>query len=441
MKKLFLLFALCAFTLTACDNDSNTANVGKLKLTSSSVMNIDAAGGQGEITYTFVSEDETRAKAAPEVTAVCVVDWISDIVVNTKDRKITFNVAANDGNERNATIKVEHGTDSFQVMVEQDGSSVADVNFTATHVGGTFYGKFLVNGGQTEGFNYFVILSDTQPEAITSIPAYATEYRFDIYAGETSEFNREVRIPVGTYTIDHSRTSRIGTIDAYQDCSYVYNANGVSSAFKAGTLTVTEDSIVADVTLMNGEVHHVEYNGAPVMEDYSQPTYADVYPVSQYTDTLSFDVTGGYMYAYYRGNWFGGDNDVWFMHMIEHKVGFSGVYMIFNFIVPKSAGGFNPEGYLGEYKLTNPNESMDYTFPAGRLRDDSQQLNAWYMYCINGQIDMSQAAPIVDGTIKVEKIDGNTVITVDGKDDAGNDIKGTFSGVVSELENQGTIIR
>jgi hypothetical protein len=85
---------------------------------------------------------------------------------------------------------------------------------------------------------------------------------------------------------------------------------------------------------------------------------------------------------------------------------------------------------------------LEYTFPAGRLRDDSQQLNAWYMYSVNGQIDMSQAAPIVDGTIKVEKIDGDTVvITVDGKDDAGNDVKGTFSGNVRELENQGTVVK
>jgi hypothetical protein len=328
-------------------------------------------------------------------------------------------------------------------MISQTGGAVsANVNFTATHMGGTFYGKFIVDGGQTEGFNYFVILSDSQPESISSIPTYATEYRFDIYAGESSEFNREVHIPVGTYTIDHSRSSRIGTIDAYQDCSYVYN-NGISSPFKSGTLTVTEDSIVADVVLMNGEVHHVEYNGAPIMEDYSLPTYADVYPVSQYTDTLSFDVTGGYMYAYYRGNWFGGDTDVWFMHMIENKVGFSGVYMIFNFIVPKSVGGFNnTEGYLGEYTLSDPTKSLEYTFPAGRLRDDSQQLNAWYMYSVNGQIDMSQAAPIVDGTIKVEKIDGDTVvITVDGKDDANNAIKGTFSGNVRELENQGTVVK
>jgi hypothetical protein len=193
---------------------------------------------------------------------------------------------------------------------------------------------------------------------------------------------------------------------------------------------------------MNGETHKVVYNGAPVMCDYSDDTFADVYPVSQYTDTLSFDVNGGYMYAYYRGDWFGTGHDVWFMHMIENKVGFSGVYLIFNFIVPQSIGGFsNTEGYLGEYTLSDPAKSLDYTFPAGRLRDDSQQLNAYYMECVNGQIDMSKAAPIIDGTIKVEKVDGNVVITIDGKDDAGNDIKGRFAGTVSELENQGTVVK
>jgi hypothetical protein len=128
--------------------------------------------------------------------------------------------------------------------------------------------------------------------------------------------------------------------------------------------------------------------------------------------------------------------------MIEDKTTFSGVYLIFNFIVPKSEGGFNnQEGYVGEYKLSNPDESLDWTFPAGRLRDDSQQLNAYYMECVSGMIDMSKAAPIKDGTIKVEKIDGNVVITVDGKDDAGNDIKGTFSGVVGIIENQGVVVK
>lgn len=436
MKKL-LLFALCAFTLAACEPSSNTATTeGKLTLTSKSVMNFEALGGAGEITFDFVA-DETR-QAAP-VAVTCAEDWISDIEIG--ERKVTFNVAPNEGNERTAKIKLTHDQDNVHVMVIQAGGTPVGVKFTATHMGGTYYGKFIGGGGQTEGFNYHIIMSDAQP-CLPNLSNGHTEYRFDIYAGEGSEFNRETRIPVGTYTFDPQGIGRIGTIDGSPSCSYLINANQSTSVFGNCTMVVSENSIIADVTLMNGETHRVEYYGAPIMEDYSEPTYADVYPVSQYTDTLSFDVTGGYMYAYFRGDWLGTGNDVWFMHMIEQKNGFSGVYLIFNFIVPKSVGGINnTEGYLGEYTLSDPTKSLDWTFPAGRLRDDSQQLNAYYLYCESGQIDMSKAAPIIDGTIKVEKIDGNTVITVDGKDDAGNDIKGRFSGEVRELEDQSTVLK
>ncbi len=435
MKKLFLLLALCAFSFAACETTTEEAPKGKLTLTSKSVMNFEAVGGQGEITFAFV-EEETRAN---NVTATAVVDWITDITVG--NGKVTFNVAANNGGERNASIKVEHGAESFQVMVMQAGATLADVNFTATHMGGTYYGKFLVDGGQTEGFNYHIIMSDAQP-CLPNLHNGYTEYRFDIYAGECAEFNKELRVPVGTYTLDHQRTNRVGTIDAHKDCSYHVSANQVVSNYKTCTLVVSENSIIADITFFNGETHHVEYHGTPVMEDYSEDTYADVYPVSPFTSTHTFDVNGGYMYAYYRGDWFGTGDDVWFMHMIEDKPTFSGVYLIFNFIVPKSVGGFNnTEGFVGEYSLSDPSKELEWTFPAGRLRDDSQMLNAFYMECAGGQIDWTHTAPIIDGSIKVENVNGEIVITVDGKDDAGNDIKGTFRGHVSEIENQGTVIK
>lgn len=440
MRKLFALIALAAAVFTACegDNEVNLDNL-KIKLSSDSVMSFGVDGGEGVITYEFEEiSDATRAKMKyPAAEAATAVDWITDLTVHATSLEVTFNVAANEGGNREATIKVWSGDHSFMVMVKQEGHISADVNFNASYVGGTFYGKFINGEKQTEGFNYFVILSDTQPESIYTVPQYATEYRFDIYADKSAEFNSELRIPVGTYTLDHQRTGRVGTIDAHMDCSYYYSSSNVATSFKTCTLTVTEESIVADITLLNGETHRVVYSGEPVMCDYSQPTYADVYPVSQYTSTVEFDVTGGYMYAYFRGDWFGTGNDVWFMHMIETKAGFSGVYMLFNFIVPKSAGGYsNQTGFVGEYKLSDPTQSLDYTFPAGRLRDDSQQLNAWYLYCVNGQIDMSKAAPIKDGTIKVESVDGDTVITVDGIDDAGNAIKGTFRGIVHEMVDQ-----
>lgn len=432
MKKL-LLFALCAFTLAACEPSSNTTPIdGKLTLTSKSVMNFEMLGGMGEITFDFVA-DETR-QAAP-VAVTCDENWISDIKIY--ERKVTFIVELNEGPERTAKIKLSAGQDNnAHVMVIQAGGTAADTNFKATHLGGSYFGKSVSEKGQTEGFNYFVILSDQQPNGIQTIPNYATQYRFDLYAAACSEFNhKEIRVPVGTYTIDHQGTGRAGTIDGTQSSMYDSNLN--NRKFGSATLVVTETGIIANVVYMNGETHRITYSGEPLLEKYSEPTYADVFPVSNYTDTISFDVTGGYMYAYFRGDWFATGHDVWFMHMIEDKNNFSGVYLIFNFIVPKSVGGYdNPEGFLGEYTLSDPSKSLDYTFPAGRLRDEGTQLNAVLMMCVGGQIDPTSYAPIVDGTIKVEKIDGDIVITVDGKDDAGNDIKGTFSGNVREMDNQ-----
>lgn len=440
MKKIFALIALAAAVFTACepnDPEVNNSNL-KIKLTSESIVNFGTKGGEGVISYDFdtLSEATRSENNFPTPEAATAVEWITDITVHPTDMEVTFNVAANTDNAREATIKVWSGDYNFMVMVRQDGVVSADKTFTATHVGGTYYGKL-----QSRGYNYFMILSDMQPVGLGSIPYGATEYRIDLYAESGAQFEAERRIPVGTYKLDHRRSGEPGSIDGYADCSYMYDYssdNPKNVPFLDATVTVTEDSIIADITLMNNEVHRVEYYGDCVMEDYTEPTYADISPVSQYSSTIEFDVTGGELMPIFRGNWYDSDSDVWFVHMIEQRNGFSGAYLLFDFLVPRSNGGFdNKDGFVGEYSLLDPEaESWDYTFPAGRLRDDSMQLHAWYAYCTNGQLDMSLAAPIKAGSVKVEKDGNDYVVTVDGKDDNGNDIKGTFRGVVNTYDNQ-----
>ena len=430
MKTFFALFALCTVAFTACEQDSSevTTNI-KLQLTSDSIMHFDAIGGDGEISFSL-TEDDTRAATVEGSTTA---EWITNI--HSDDDSVNFTVATNEGEARSATIKVSYGSQSFLVMVQQKGVTAIDCHFRATHLGGTYYGKYITS----TGYNYFIILGDKQAEAINSKNDYATEYRFDIYAAQSSAFNYTHRIPVGTYTIDHTRSGKPYTIDGYQSCSYLFDINYNTSAFLDATLVVTEDSIVADIVLLNGQVHRVEYHGSTVLEDYTEPTYADVYPVSQYTSDINFDVKGGYISAYYRGDWFGIGYDNWFLHMIEQKAGFSGIYLLFDFIVPKSVGGYNNlEGFVGEYTIFSEHPAdYSYTIPEGRLRDDSQQLHAWFLPCENGQIDMSKAAPLKGGTVKVEKTGNNNyLITVDSNDDNGNKIQGTFEAHLGDYDNQ-----
>lgn len=430
MKRVFLALAVVSMLLVACDNSSNDVPKGpeyELKVTSSKSLWFEAEGGKGEIRYEYA--EVTRDAAAAEVAATCEADWITNITVGDT---VTFDVAPNGGNaERMAYIVLSCGEQQVDVKVSQGFVEVQ--NFTATHLGGSYYGKL-----QTRGYNYFLILSDEQPSGIYSIPAGATQYRFDIYSSESSAFNRTHNVPVGTYTLDLQRTGEPGTIDGDVDCSAYYDSDQRSMGFRAGTLIVTEDSIVADMSLIDGSVHHIEYHGSLEMEDYSEPTYTDLYPLSALSADVSFEVSGGYVYAYYRGDYYGTGCDVWFLHMIQTKSNFSGVYLMMDLIVPKSLGGYsNKSGFVGEYSLLDPSSgNFEYTFPAGFIRDDSTQLHCWYMNCVNGQIDMSMAAPIVDGTIKVEGDMSSVTITIDGVDDTGNKITGTFAGLVGESDDQ-----
>lgn len=425
MKKLLLFLALLAVSFTACEPTNQEK--GKIKLTSQSIMDFTAAGGVGEITFTF--EEETRAN---EVTPICVVDWITNFVVS--DNKITFDVAANYGLERDATIKVQHGENSFAVMILQEGADIPDVNFTATHLNGTYWGKFPT----TTGFNYLVILGNKPSPHYLTIDYGAIEYRFNIYSDVSSAFNRTHRVPVGTYTIDYQSSGRPGTIDGNKDQSYYLTENG-DTKFTEAVMVVTEDSIIVDVTLYGGEKHHVEYHGSLEYEGYTEGTYADIYPVSSYTEDITFDVTGGNIDAYFRGDYYGTGCNVWFMQLIQEKQPhYNGVYIILDLIVPKSAGGVNDlDIIVGEYPIfTEKPNNYEYTIPTGRLRDDSLTMHAWYLNCVSGQFGISTAAPFTSGSVKVEKSDNGYRFEINSTDDNGNKIIGTFSGVISSWADQ-----
>ena len=439
MRKLFALIALAAVAFAACEpqqgGDNKPGQVDynlKIKLTSESVMSFEAIGGDGVITYEFEKIDATRANVAEAATAVA---WIENLT-STEEGKVTFSVAANEGKEeRSATIKVSYGEHSFMVMVTQAGSQTADVNFTATHLNGTYWGKYPT----TKGFNYLIILSDQRSIHYLTKAAGSTEYRFNIYSNVSSAFNTTHRVPVGTYKMDHQSTGNPGTIDGHKDESYYLSAADTDTPYADATMVVTEDSIIVDVRFFSGETHHVEYYGSNEYEDYIEDTYADVYPVSQYTSDITFDVKGGRMNLYYRGDHYATGCDVWMIELIQQVNPYNGVYMILDLLIPKGLGGTdNFDSIVGDYKFHDANTtSYEYTIPVGRLRDDCLQMHAWYLWCVQSQVDMSQAAPMTSGTVKVSQngIQDYT-FEIDSTDDNGNRIIGTFQGTILNAYDQ-----
>lgn len=139
LRNLFYLLLALPLVFAACTEDETDPKpVVKdpvLTITSNAIMQFAAEGGVGEITYTL-----ENAKESVQLTVECVAEWVTDITVG---EKITFAVAANEGDARDAKITVKYDTESFEVAVMQNAKSAPEsVKFEAVALGG-FYATSL----------------------------------------------------------------------------------------------------------------------------------------------------------------------------------------------------------------------------------------------------------------------------------------------------------
>ena len=115
MKKLFYLLLALPLAFVACEEpeqgtDKPVEKTPVLNVTETT-LDFKAEGGAGVINYTV-----ENAVEGTEVEATCEAAWVTDLTVA---ETITFNVAANDGEAREATITVAYGELSKSVTVKQ----------------------------------------------------------------------------------------------------------------------------------------------------------------------------------------------------------------------------------------------------------------------------------------------------------------------------------
>ena len=106
-----LAFASCSELLGGEETKPEEPKVPTLTVTSSLEVEVEAEGGTQMITYTLVN-----APSDAKVSATCEAQWITDLTVASS---IIYEVAANEGEEREATIVVSYEEQSFNVVVKQ----------------------------------------------------------------------------------------------------------------------------------------------------------------------------------------------------------------------------------------------------------------------------------------------------------------------------------
>ena len=115
MKKLFYLLLALPLVFAACEEpeqgtDKPVEKTPVLNVTETS-LDFEAKGGAGVINYSV-----ENAVEGTEVEATCEAGWVADLSVADT---ITFNVAANEGEAREATIVVTYGELSKSVAIKQ----------------------------------------------------------------------------------------------------------------------------------------------------------------------------------------------------------------------------------------------------------------------------------------------------------------------------------
>lgn len=425
MKKLFFLLTVCLLAVVACEPTQSKEENAVLTLTSDQLISFDAAGGSGTITYTLVN---AKSGALPTAKSGADVEWITDITVA---ENITFNVAANDSSEdRTAIIYVEYDKQNFSVHVKQQGDPYAgwevDVVYEAKALNGEYYGT-----AYSPDPNYFVILSTNGTTGWSDLYV-DTYYRFDIYSKTAAADPSAPVLPNGTYTFDMYDLGEGDTFGSSYSVRLQTFQNGQFKETKIenGFITVTDNKIEAMLTLDGGEVHKVVYEGSLEL-GYIPLEEPDYY--STLTEDYTFNHQNGTLRVNYYGDYYGVGAANWVVSMVLPGTKINGDYFSIDLVT--NSNEYNVGNIYGTYTCAaDESQVAKNTFVAGDYVD-RKFMYSWYFVCVDDTFGKSDLAPLTDGTISIDFVDGQYVVTYDCMDDNGHKIQGTYSCTTLEMYN------
>lgn len=429
MKKFFALFAMCALAMVACEEPAPeptpepTPDPAKDPVLNVGVTSLEAdyAGEELTIPYTIENPAEGVSLAAD-----CEADWVKNVTVG--NAAVTFTVLPNEVEEvRSTTVVLTYGSLTKSVAVEQAAHPAEqpqpepDVEFTAAYLNGTYYGN-----SNSTGYNYYIMLSDVGLPNENQVYLNSRNYFIDLYSATAVGNGPEV-VAQGVYEFDETSSGAAGTIGAEYTYLIIANDSDIESMTicTAGTVTVTENRIEALLTLSNGEVHRVVYEGSLEM---GYPTVEEE-PISSLTGDLAISVTDGFITAENYGDIEGIGADWGYMSMIESvdldTEMMSGHIFLLELLL-------NDGSFVGDYVSLNSAEDYAGSFIPGDYEAYDGEIEpyyCWYLYADAEEGGFTQMAPIIDGEIKiVDNGDETMTVTFDVVDDIGNKITGSFAG-------------
>ena len=441
MKKLFfLLFALPLFA--ACTETGNEPEPQpqpepekktQLILTSDEVMNFKAEGGQGLIDYTLVN-----AKEGVEFASECEANWISDFVFG---EDITFVVAENEGEAREAQIVITYAEASMEVTVKQ-AKKAEEPAAPAIVITSENPMEFDMNGG-IGTINYTIenpingisLTAKASAEWIAQTTVQAEKIVFQVLANEVEEARE------GKITLTYGMLAPVEVIvkqEAYVAPAPVFNfdpatlevnfeggaqsvAYTIDNAIEGAEVTATcEAAWVSNLAVANGTMtFDVAANEESLRQATIVLTYGDYtfeYIVKQLPENynpglnyLAFTVVEAWADLKEGGN-------VWDVTFVEHDDLLGDMQTVISF-------------YIEEANIHSL-VSGTYSSAEGTILLNSTSRNGYSTYRANASL----ATDISDASFVVAVDTENQTISFEGSFQAGNDVvalnyNGTMRGM------------
>ena len=400
------------------------------ELTSESEVSVGKDGGDVTVTYSIT---DPREDGAVSVTVPEGVDWISNVNTDT-DGQVTFTVAANEGDAREAelTFVNTYGgseTQEFKVKVSQADDSIV---FDAKYAYGVYYGDDL--SSKAGEMVYQMWFSDV-PES-DEWAENATYYIISVVAGAPANMNA-IAPAAGTYSLLEGDDTQTGTIWSNYDYTYAC-ATGDDSSIKtkyifiSGDITLTKDgnSIIVEGSFVDtdNKIHRLNYTGSILLDDGREPDIPE-----DALSTLTGDVedfNAGWTSTVADGYFFGSKNNEGVKeYTMSIKDGSYKDYRTMILTVYMPLSNTVDDGIIaGTYPVSA--DVAENTVRAGYLNEGSTYLQGSWYYDRTYTYPETEAGPLTSGEVTFERNgDGTYNVTVDAQDDAGHVIKATFPNI------------
>lgn len=400
------------------------------ELTSESEVSVGKDGGDVTVTYSIT---DPREDGAVSVTVPEGVDWISNVNTDT-DGQVTFTVAANEGDAREAelTFVYTYGgseTQEFKVKVSQADDSIV---FDAKYAYGVYYGDDL--SSKAGEMVYQMWFSDV-PES-DEWAENATYYIISVVAGAPANMNA-IAPAAGTYSLLEGDDTQTGTIWSNYDYTYAC-ATGDDSSIKtkyifiSGEITLTKDgnSIIVEGSFVDtdNKIHRLNYTGSILLDDGREPDIPE-----DALSTLTGDVedfNAGWTSTVADGYFFGSKNNEGVKeYTMSIKDGSYKDYRTMILTVYMPLSNTVDDGIIaGTYPVSA--DVAENTVRAGYLNEGSTYLQGSWYNDRTYTYPETEAGPLTSGEVTFERNgDGTYNVTVDAQDDAGHVIKATFPNI------------